>query len=156
MTKQRLTVTFAFLCVLTCLFSGELPAQGTDAEPLPPPNPLVRMVNGLNPANWTMPKLKMPTMSTFLPTSEEKERVITKKDGLVSEVSSTAKKSWTRTKQALNPMRLIPAGFRQNSESKPATGKKPGFFSSLFAPYPPEESEPAQSVTDWLKQEPVR
>ena len=40
-------------------------------------------------------------------------------DSLVSEVSTTAKKSWTRTKEALNPMRLIPAGFRQNSETKP-------------------------------------
>ena len=156
MTKQRLTVTIAFLCFLTCLSGSTLSAQDTAAEPLPPPNPLVRMVNGLNPANWKMPKVKMPTMSTFLPTREEKDRVITKKDSLVSEVSTTAKKSWTRTKEALNPMRLIPAGFRQNSETKPVEEKKPGFFSSLFAPYPPEETEPAQSVTDWLKQEPVR
>jgi hypothetical protein len=113
------------------------------------------MMDGLNPANWRMPPFKMPTMGSLLPTREEKDRVITKKDSLVTEVSDTAKKSWTRTKNALNPMKLIPAGFRQNSQTKPAE-KKPGFFSSLLAPFPKKKTEPAPTVTDWLKQEPVR
>ncbi len=155
MTRQRLTVTCAFLCCLTLLPSAAAPGQAPAAEPLPPPNPLLQMMDGLNPANWRMPQFKMPTMGNLLPTRQEKDRVITKKDSLVTEVSDTAKKSWTRTKNALNPKRLIPAGFRQNSETKPAE-KKPGFFSSLFSPFPQKKTEPAPTVTDWLKQEPVR
>ncbi|QDV44584.1 hypothetical protein Enr13x_44520 [Stieleria neptunia] len=134
-------------------------AQDSATEPQLPGNPLTRMMSGLNPMNWQMPKLKMPTMSTFLPTSDEKERVITKKDSLVDEVSTTAKKSWQRTKETLNPMRLIPAGFRQDSQTSPAPEPKQqgGFFSNLFSPFPKSEDEEVnRSVNEFLKQEPVR
>lgn len=128
-------------------------------EPPLPGNPMTRMLSGMNPANWTMPKLKMPTMSTFLPTKQEKDRVITKKNGLVAEVSDTAKKSWQRTKDTLNPMRLIPAGFKQNAQTAPATpeAQQGGFFSSLFAPFPKsDDADTKPSVNDFLKQQPVR
>lgn len=158
MTRKGLTVTFAFLCLWGSLSVATVSAQAPEEEPLPPPNPLMRMASGLNPMNWKMPKMKMPTMDTFLPTKQEKDRVITKKDSLVTEVSNTAKQSWQRTKDTLNPMKLIPAGFRQNGETKPAPKpeSEPGFFSRLFSPFPPKEEESTQSVTDWLKQEPVR
>ncbi|WP_147868756.1 hypothetical protein [Stieleria maiorica] len=163
------TRTIALTCVLflTAMTVASPPhasaqdptSQDPTTEPALPGNPLTRMVSGLNPMNWQMPKLKMPTMSSFLPTKQEKDRVITKKDSLVDEVSTTAKKSWQRTKDTLNPMRLIPAGFRQNSQTTPAPQAKQqgGFFSNLFAPFPKSADEDtSHSVNDFLKQEPVR
>lgn len=130
-----------------------------ETAPQLPGSPFTRMMSGLNPANWKMPKFKMPSMSSMLPSKDEKQRVITKKNSLVDEVSMTAKKSWQRTKTTLNPMRLIPAGFRQNSETKPAPAPKQegGFFSWLFSPFPAGNDQPeASTVTDFLKQEPIR
>lgn len=147
--------TFAACLVIASLLAGgshlqaEDPGYGNTGG-----NPLTSLMQGLNPANWKMPKLKMPTMDKFLPTKSEKDRVITKKDGLVQEVSKTAKKSWQRTKDTLNPMKLIPVGFRQNQQTTPAPKKEGGFFSGLFGPK--EEAAPTSSVTDFLKQDPIR
>ena len=134
-------------------------SQDTGMEPaMDPPlpgNPFTQLMSGLNPANWKMPKL--PSMSTFLPTKTEQDRVITKKDGLVTEMSTTAKQSWQRTKATLNPMRLIPAGFKQGSQAAPAAKKEPGFFSKLFSPFPTGgDADSKPSVNDFLKQEPIR
>ena len=128
-------------------------AQDPGMEPMLPGNPLTRMMSGLNPANWNLPKMKMPSIDKFLPTKQEKERVITKKDSLVTEVSQTAKQSWQRTKDTLNPMKLIPAGFKQISTTTPTLPSEGGFFSRLFSGGQPKQK---QTVNDWLKQEPVR
>ncbi|MEM6469206.1 MAG: hypothetical protein AAF802_06520 [Planctomycetota bacterium] len=154
MKSHYLTATL-FLFFLLFGPAGPLSAQMPAAEPLPAPSPMTKMMSGLNPANWKMPKL--PSMSRFLPTKAEKERVIKKKNGLVDEVSTTAKKSWQRTKDTLNPMKLIPAGFRKDgtqAASKPKS--EGGFFRNLFAPFPKEPEMPTNSVTDWLKQDAIR
>lgn len=151
-TRNLLAVLFLAVLIFP---SGDAFAQDP-AGATPSGNPLTKMFSGLNPANWKMPKLKMPTMDTFMPTKSEKDRVITKKDGLVQEVSNTAKQSWQRTKETLNPMKLIPVGFRQNEQTTPAPKKEGGFFSSLFAPKPTEPVSAASSVTDFLKQDPIR
>ncbi|MCO8121121.1 hypothetical protein NHH03_05175 [Stieleria sp. TO1_6] len=159
MNTKRFPQSLASFALLALLGTIVLPlsvvAQEPAEDPPLPGNSLTRMMSGLNPANWQMPKMKMPTMDQFLPTRQEKDRVITKKDGLVTEVSDTAKKSWTRTKETLNPMKLIPAGFKQNSQTTPAPKKEGGFFSNLFAPKA-AETEQAPSVNAWLKQEPIR
>ena len=140
----------------TGVFAQDSSSETAQDPPLPG-NPLTQFASGLNPANWNLPKMKMPSMSTFLPTKTEQDRVITKKNSLVDEVSTTAKQSWQRTKTTLNPMRLIPAGFKQNSETVPKAKKEPGFFSKLFSPFPTkEDSESNQSVNDFLKQETIR
>ncbi|OYP36586.1 hypothetical protein [Rhodopirellula sp. MGV] len=120
------------------------------APELPPPSPVSQVMNNLNPMNW-----KMPSLGSILPNKEEKDRVITKKNNLVTEVSTTAKKSWQRTKETLNPMRLIPAGFRQNTTTAPAEPKSESFFSKLLNPFPPKEEE-SPTVTEWLKQDPIK
>ncbi|MCC9603603.1 hypothetical protein LOC67_23890 [Stieleria sp. JC731] len=139
--------------VLTTLFVLS-PSTGFAQETtpdLPPASPVSQLVSNLNPLNW-----KMPSMGSILPSKAEKDRVITKKNSLVTEVSTTAKKSWQRTKETLNPMRLIPAGFRTPStETKPAEPKSEGFFSKLFSPFPPKEEDEA-TVTDWLRQDHVQ
>ena len=157
MTKRTFSTPFVLLVLITLLPIAAAGAQEpVEDEPLPG-SPVTRMMSGLNPANWRMPKLKMPSMATFLPTKQEKDRVITKKDSLVDEMSTTAKTSWLRTKETLNPMRLIPAGFKQDGQTAPAAKKEGGFFSSLFAPFPPETDESEKpSVNEWLKQDPVR
>ncbi|MCA9137456.1 MAG: hypothetical protein KDB00_11875 [Planctomycetales bacterium] len=159
MNTRTVTIQTILLALLAVACSSTAVAQEPEMDPQLPGTPMTRMLSGMNPMNWSMPKLKMPSMSSFLPTKQEKERVITKKDGLMSEVSTTAKKSWQRTKDTLNPMRLIPAGFKQNAETTPVTAepKQRGFFSSLFAPFPEEEEEITKpSVNDFLKQEPIR
>lgn len=159
MKTQRFTRTLILAAVLAVVPSLHLAAQEPGMEPQLPGNPVTRMLSGLNPANWTMPKMSLPSMDRFLPTKQEKDRVITKKNGFVDEVSNTAKSSWRRTKETLNPMRLIPAGFRQDGQTAPAPQpkKQGGFFSSLFSPFPePEEDDITSSVNDFLKQDPIR
>ncbi|MCS7470343.1 hypothetical protein NZK35_27150 [Stieleria sp. ICT_E10.1] len=159
MKTRSLALPCALVAAMMLASLTDVAAQDSATDPPLPGNPLTRMMSGLNPMNWQMPKLKMPTMSTFLPSKDEKERVITKKDSLVDEVSMTAKKSWQRTKDTLNPMRLIPAGFRQDSQAAPAPAAKQqgGFFSNLFSPFPKsEDDEVNRSVNEFLKQEPIR
>ena len=150
------TLTLVVIFFVTCPTAPGQDSVGQDiAGKSPGVNPFGQMMSGLNPANWKMPQLKMPSMSGILPTKNEKDRVIKKKNGLVEEVSNTAKQSWQRTKNTLNPMRLIPTGFKQNQQTTPAPKKEGGFFSNLFSPKPAAK-ESNQSVTDWLKQDPVR
>jgi hypothetical protein len=158
MTTQRIQLIAALIAATLIVSVPTAGAQEADMQPLPPANPFVRMVNGLNPANWNLPKFQMPSFGKILPTKREKKRVITKKDSLVDEVSNTAKQSWQRTKETLNPMRLMPAGFRQNQQPAPARRESQGgFFQKLFSPFSGQPAEPeAKSVTDWLKQDPVR
>lgn len=104
----------------------------------------------LNPANWKMPQFKMPSMGRILPGQQEKDRIIEKKDGLFGEVSNTAKASWKRTTEALNPMKMFTAGNRTSQK----TEQKPGFFKRLFTP-PQTNSTPA-TVTEFLKQDRIQ
>ncbi|MCD0463739.1 hypothetical protein [Roseiconus lacunae] len=147
------TAAFAAAVFATLLVFAPSPSFAQESAPeLPPANPVSQVMTNLNPMNW-----KMPSFGSILPTKDEKDRVITKKNNLVTEVSTTAKQSWQRTKETLNPMRLIPAGFRQNSTTtQPAqTQKSEGFFSKLLSPFP-EKKDPEPTVTDWLKQDPVK
>ena len=125
--------------------SGSVRGQFPDETPTAP-SALGTMASKLNPANWKMPSFGMPKFSSIMPQTSEQDRIIEKKDGLVSEVSNTAKASWKRTTSALNPMKMLPAANRTPS----ATQKKPGFFSRLFSPPPPENSS---TVTDFLKRD---
>lgn len=126
------------------------------------PGPFGQMMNGLNPANWKlpqmqMPKMKMPQMPKFgqmLPNKQEKQRVIEKKNNFVSEVSQTAKNSWKRTRETLNPMKYIPAGFKQNRTPKPKTNQG-GFFQGLFGPREQTPTKPS-SPSEFLRQESIR
>ena len=105
--------------------------------------------------NWKMPKVPMPKFSNMLPSKQEKERVIKKKDGLVAETTQTAKNTWNRTKNALNPMQFMPAGFKSNQTKQPAPStkkKEGGFFNGLFSPFPPEDKAAKPTVNEFLKQ----
>lgn len=118
------------------------------------PSPASQFASKLNPANWKMPKFKMPNFKALLPTNDEQARIKKKKDGLFDEVGKTASNSWGKTKEALNPQNLNPAKFFPASARTPSTKevteeKKPGFFRSLFSPPPQDESE---TVTDFLRQ----
>ena len=105
-----------------------------------------------------MPKFfKMPKFSGILPTKQEKTTIRKKKDGLVSEVTQTASRSWARTKETLSPKNLNPIRFMPASSRKPAAApktKEPGFFGSLFSPEPPPRRN--DTVTDFLGQDKPR
>lgn len=140
-------LTAAFLLAWTL---NQAPAS---ADTLVEPSPMARMVSGMNPANWTMPEWKMPNFRSILPGQDEKTRIKKKKDGLFSEVSTTASNSWTKTKQVLNPQKLNPARMFTTGAKTPAVKSqpaKPGFFRSLFTPDPPDKE--VKSVSDWMRQ----
>ena len=123
------------------------PTTGTFGQ-----TPIGRVVSGLNPANWKMPK--MPTFQQVMPGEAEKTRIKQKKNSLVTEVSETASKSWSKTKEVLNPKRLLPSnlfGQRPQTPTPPKQVKQVGFFESLLRPMPPE-TQPGPSVNDFLKQ----
>ncbi len=141
------------LSLLCTLFGGVL-ASSTTADEVLEPSPIARMAHGLNPANWQMPKWKMPQMRSLLPGNDEKARIKKKKDGFFDEVSKTASNSWSKTKAAFSPdnftpMRMFPASTR--TPAKADTEPKRGFFQSLFSPWP-EEPEPKQTPNQWLGQ----
>ncbi len=117
--------------------------------------PIGRVVCGLNPMNWKMPK--MPTFQQVMPSTDEKTRIKKKKNSLVTEVSETANRSWNKTKQVLNPKRLLPSNlFAPKPETpQPPEVKQVGFFESLLNPSlkKPQQND---SVNDFLKQDKPR
>ena len=130
------------------LLAWTLEQTPASADTVIGPSPMARLVNGLNPANW-----KMPDFRSILPGQDEKTRIKKKKDGLMSEVTTTASNSWTKTKevldpQKLNPARMFPASNRTNSKNEEPA--KPGFFRSLFTPEPPKKE--VSTVSDFIGQ----
>ncbi len=136
--KTRLNSVVGLTAAL--LLAWTLNQTPASADEVIEPSPMSQLVSGLNPANWTMPQWKMPDFRSIMPGQEEKVRIKKKKDGLFTEVKTTASNSWTKTKQVLdpqklNPARMFPASTRTPSrQTEPA---KPGFFQSLFTPAPP-------------------
>ncbi|SMP53492.1 hypothetical protein SAMN06265222_104121 [Neorhodopirellula lusitana] len=107
----------------------------------------------LNPANWKAPSFQMPS---FLVPQEDKTRIVERKDGLVADIKGTASRSWTRTRETLNPARLNPMNLFAGTgdTAGTATGEsKPGFFSSLLSPPATEPAERVASVNEFLGQE---
>jgi hypothetical protein len=138
--------------VVGCLvFASQASAQEIDEGTSKAPS-LGQMASGLNPMNWEMPSFKMPSFRNMLPGAKEKDAIIEKKDGLVTEVGKSMSSSWQRTKSALNPMKLMPVSNKSNVKDS----KEPGFFSRLFSP--PESAASSNnastgSVNDFLKGE---
>lgn len=102
---------------------------------------------GLNPMNWKMPEFKMPSFKTMMPGAQEQDRIIEKKDGLMSEIGKSASNSWQRTKKSLNPMNVLPIGNKSNVQTMEK--KEPGFFSRFFSP--PAKKGDSGTMTDFLK-----
>lgn len=106
----------------------------------------------INPMNWRMPSFRLPN---FLVRDEEQERIVKRKNGLVTDIKDTASRSWQRTKETFNPARLNPMNlFAGPTPTQPGDGeKKPGFFSSLLSPAAPQPEERVATVNEWLGQE---
>ena len=148
--KTRLNSMLALTATL--LLASTLAPSAAQADTVIEPSPASKLVQNLNPANWTMPQWKMPDFKSLLPGQQEKTRIKKKKDGLFTELTDTASNSWAKTKemfnpQKLSPARMFPASARTPRQSEPA---KPGFFKSLFTPEPPEKE--VETVTDFLRQ----
>ncbi|MCM2370046.1 hypothetical protein [Aporhodopirellula aestuarii] len=104
----------------------------------------------LNPMNWRMPSFRLPN---FLVPNSDQERIVERKEGLVSDIKGTASRSWQRTKETFNPARLNPMNMFAGASDTAETKKEPGFFSSLLSPAPREPEERVATVNDWLDQE---
>jgi hypothetical protein len=138
--------------VALSLFVAVIAAAPTlSGDEYQPQTPVGRMMKGLNPANW-----KMPTLKTFMPGQDDKDRIIKRKDGLVTDVKQTASRSWAKTKETFNPMRLIPGGlFAGDSQAAPKSSEpvqKAGFFSSLMGNAQTDVEQTSGSVNDFLNQ----
>ena len=155
-TPQSRSIVLAASLAVAAVVCMPAALSQTTAQEYEPQTPVGRMMKGLNPANW-----KMPTMKTFMPGQEDKDRIIQRKDGLMTDVKETAARSWTKTKQTLNPMRLIPTGlFSGGDQSATETSQgveKAGFFGSLLGTPKSEVQQTSGTVDDFLRQnKPVR
>ena len=139
-TLPRVAVPILVVAMLCAGASGQSPTETAKTAP----SALTTWAKKLSPTNWAMPSMKK-----ILPGQDEQNRIIERKDGLMTEVTGSAKNSWQRTKAALNPMNLLPAGNRTPSSK----ADKPGFFSRLLSP--PTPTETPSTVTDFLKQDRV-
>ena len=150
--RHHVVAAVAFSMMVASTFATA-PVQ---ADEYAPQTPVGRMMQGLNPANWKMPQFKMPTIKSIMPGQEDKDRIIQRKNGLVDEVKGTAMRSWAKTKETLNPMRLIPSSFMGGSNDGQQPVKQTGgFFSNLLGGgssnlAEPSAVQPASGVNDFL------
>ena len=152
MNVKALRILTAVVIVAAVVGSN---ADEVTADELIKPSPTARLARGLNPANWQMPKWKMPDVRSIMPGQDEKARIKKKRDGFFDEVGKTASNSWSKTKAAFSPenfspMRMFPASAR--TPSKPSTETKRSFWQSLFSPFP-EEPESSGTINQWLDQQ---
>jgi len=106
----------------------------------------------LNPMNWTMPKAKF-RLPSFLVPHNDQNRIVERKDGLVSDVKKTAASSWQRTKEIFNPARLNPMRLFTAPAPEPSRTESPGFFKGLLSPAASEPEERIANVNDFLSLE---
>jgi len=116
------------------------------------PGGMSSVVSKLNPLNWKMPKAKL-RLPNFLVPNKDQDRIVKRKDGLVSDVKKTASSSWQRTKEVFNPARWNPMQLFTAPEPRPSQPKSPGFFQGLFSPKASEPDEQIANVNDFLSQE---
>ncbi|TWU21023.1 hypothetical protein Pla52o_40550 [Novipirellula galeiformis] len=137
------------VCVIAFVLAFQLDAAKAESPASTSPTPTMgEFFSGLNPMNW-----KMPNFKSVLPGQDETARIKEKKDGLVSDVSATASRSWQRTKEVLDPRRLSPSNWLPAQSESPQS-ESPGFFSSLFGGKAEAEadSERVATVGDFLAQ----
>jgi hypothetical protein len=145
--SRRLTLCVCLLVGSQCLAATSASAQ--EAEP----GALSKVAQTLNPANWKMPSLpKAPSfkMPAFLVPEADQNRIVERKDGLMTDVKNTASASWQRTKETFNPARLNPMNMFAGAGTESTATKQsesPGFFSSLFGA-PKAETGPEERVAN--------
>ena len=112
------------------------------------------MASKLNPMNWSMPKpaFRLPN---FMVQHDDQDRIVERKNTLVTDVKSTASRSWQRTKETFSPARLNPMNlFAGPSEtSAPPAKNEPNLFQSMFSTQPKEPEARIAGVNDFLDQQ---
>jgi hypothetical protein len=91
-----------------------------------------------NPADWSWPSM---------PWSSEPARIKKKSPGVMTQMNQSAKRSWTKTKEVLDPSRMFVSDPKP-SASKQAKKSEPGFWDSLFGA---EEVKEDNSVNSFLR-----
>lgn len=90
----------------------------------------------LNPTTWSWPSM---------PWSNEPPRIKKKSQGFMSDMNQSAKRGWTRTKQALDPSWMLPSDKPKSSGSSDE-----GFFGSIFTS--DREPKKIETVNEFLSQ----
>ena len=140
----RTFLLLAAMTVAVCLIDSQLVC----ADEYQAQTPVGKFMQGINPQNW-----KMPTLQNILPGQIERDQIKKQKDGLVQEVANSAKRSWQKTKDTLNPMKMLQNKmFGGNTGTQPAAQKQGGgFFSSLLGGGE-ADAKTASGVNDFLRQ----
>jgi len=140
--------------LLAAILALSVASAGTDARAQAPsgagtPSSPVNVLNPLtwNWPQWKAPELKMPRWRSVLPSRNDKDRIVKKKDSLFDDVAGTAQKSWAKTKEVLHPRNLNPMNLFRGDDS-PRGSRSPGFFGSLFQPQEPPDR--VAGVTEYL------
>lgn len=106
---------------------------------------------GLTVPTWLAPtQWKWPTM----PWSTEPPRIKKKSQGMMSDMNQSAKRGWTKTKDALNPGRYFVSDPDPKPSKSASKNAEPGFWDNLFGTKPPEKE--VKTVNDFLSQPHVR
>lgn len=138
-----IVVSIVFVCGSWLISESASAQQTAGGEPS-------TFTEKINPMNWRVPSFRLPD---FLVRHDEQERIVERKNGLVTDIKGTASRSWQRTKETFNPARLNPMNLFAGPAPQPQAEKKPGFFSSLLGPAKPEPEERIATVNEWLGQE---
>jgi hypothetical protein len=117
------TGMLAALVAANCLAGS--PASGSSGAPW------------YNPLQWQMPSV---------PWSSEQPRLRKKSQGIVTDMNESAKRGWTKTKNALDPTRM----FVSDPKPSPPAKSEPGFWGTLFGSE--QDKQDVRTVNDFLSQ----
>ncbi|MEM1228130.1 MAG: hypothetical protein AAGJ40_20765 [Planctomycetota bacterium] len=139
--------------VMSGVFTESAQAQTTAA----PTSGFGGMMQKLNPMNWKMPKPSF-RLPNFLVRTDDQNRIVERKDTLLTDVQTTASKSWQRTKESFSPSLLNPRNlFAGPNAGKPATPPStngtPGFFGGMIGGPAKEPDARVADVTEFLGQQ---
>lgn len=156
-THPQRCLSMRHLAAWMVVLLGSLLLDQSTASAQEPTNPFAKMAQGLNPANWkapSMPKAPKFRLPSFLVPQDEQNRIVERKDGLMTDVKNTASRSWQRTKETFNPAKLNPMNMFAGMSGPPKEkSSSPGFFSNMFgggAAANPGPEERVANVNDYL------
>ena len=145
MRTQVLTF-FAGLTIFVAISSSNLAVAGPPMTGSSKSDGDTSWLDSLNPKQWSLPT--MPAM----PWSAERPRIQKKSKSIISNMNSSAKNGWAKTKNALDPRGLFEPDPKARPKMTKSSGKdtEEGFFGGLFKPE--EKPKEIKTVNDFLSQ----
>ncbi|HBJ38686.1 MAG TPA: hypothetical protein DDZ51_28830 [Planctomycetaceae bacterium] len=125
----RLIAIFLVLCIASPCFAAP-PSSGGGAS----------MPSWLVPTQWKWPSMPWT----------EPPRIKKKSQGVMSDMNQSAKRGWTKTKDALNPSKIFVSDNAPKPSKASSKSTEPGFWGSVFGSKTPQKE--VKTVNDFLSQ----